>query len=613
MLVKIQLKSGVNQENTRYTKENGWWVCDKVRFRQGTPESIGGWTRLSAATFLGTCRALHVWLSLGGARYIGVGTNIKYYVENGGTYYDITPLRETQALTDPFATTDTLNTVTVTDSGHGAVTGDYVTFSGATAVGGLTLNGEFQITVVDNDTYTIESPTPASSTATGGGTVTAAYQLSVGEAVQTPAEGWGIGAWGLGAWGVGAADFAQMRLWSHGNFGEDLVFNPRGGAIYTWDASGGSPLATRGVPVSSLGGATDVPLMANSVLVSDISRFVFAFGCNEYLATTLDPLLVRWSDQESMVDWAPTPLNQSGGLRLSIGSEIVARRQLRQEVLVWTDAALYVMQYIGPPAVWGAQLMGDNISIAGPNAATTAVGSAFWMGNKKFYVYNGQVQTLNCDLLQYVFNDFNFDQVLQVTAGTVEEYNEIWWFYPSSGSIVPDRYVVYNYAENIWYMGNMTRYAWNDSRILDRPLAAGADRLVSHEFGTDDNYTDVSEPIHSYIESAEFDLEDGEKFSFVRKVIPDITFNGSTSASPTATLTLYPMRNTGSGFGSSVGGDDNAPMVRGVSAPVETFTEQLYLRVRGRQLVMRIEANQLGTTWQSGAMRLELRPDGQRG
>jgi len=584
-----------------------------VRFRQGTPESIGGWTRLSAATFLGTCRALHVWLSLGGARYIGVGTNIKYYVENGGTYYDITPLRETQALTDPFATTDTLNTVTVTDSGHGAVTGDYVTFSGATAVGGLTLNGEFQITVVDNDTYTIESPTPASSTATGGGTVTAAYQLSVGEAVQTPAEGWGIGAWGLGAWGVGAADFAQMRLWSHGNFGEDLVFNPRGGAIYTWDASGGSPLATRGVPVSSLGGATDVPLMANSVLVSDISRFVFAFGCNEYLATTLDPLLVRWSDQESMVDWAPTPLNQSGGLRLSIGSEIVARRQLRQEVLVWTDAALYVMQYIGPPAVWGAQLMGDNISIAGPNAATTAVGSAFWMGNKKFYVYNGQVQTLNCDLLQYVFNDFNFDQVLQVTAGTVEEYNEIWWFYPSSGSIVPDRYVVYNYAENIWYMGNMTRYAWNDSRILDRPLAAGADRLVSHEFGTDDNYTDVSEPIHSYIESAEFDLEDGEKFSFVRKVIPDITFNGSTSASPTATLTLYPMRNTGSGFGSSVGGDDNAPMVRGVSAPVETFTEQLYLRVRGRQLVMRIEANQLGTTWQSGAMRLELRPDGQRG
>ena len=613
MLIKVQLKSGVNQENTRYTKENGWWVCDKVRFRQGTPESIGGWTRLSAATFLGTCRALHVWLSLGGARYIGVGTNIKYYVENGGTYYDITPLRETQALTDPFATTDTLNTVTVTDSGHGAVTGDYVTFSGATAVGGLTLNGEFQITVVDNDTYTIESPTPASSTATGGGTVTAAYQLSVGEAVQTPAEGWGIGAWGLGAWGVGAADFAQMRLWSHGNFGEDLVFNPRGGAIYTWDASGGSPLATRGVLVSSLGGATDVPLMANSVLVSDISRFVFAFGCNEYLATTLDPLLVRWSDQESMVDWAPTPLNQSGGLRLSIGSEIVARRQLRQEVLVWTDAALYVMQYIGPPAVWGAQLMGDNISIAGPNAATTAVGSAFWMGNKKFYVYNGQVQTLNCDLLQYVFNDFNFDQVLQVTAGTVEEYNEIWWFYPSSGSIVPDRYVVYNYAENIWYMGNMTRYAWNDSGILDRPLAAGADRLVSHEFGTDDNYTDVSEPIHSYIESAEFDLEDGEKFSFVRKVIPDITFNGSTSASPTATLTLYPMRNTGSGFGSSVGGDDNAPMVRGVSAPVETFTEQLYLRVRGRQLVMRIEANQLGTTWQSGAMRLELRPDGQRG
>jgi hypothetical protein len=613
VLTKVQLKPGINTEGTRYTKENGWWVCDKVRFRQGTPEAIGGWARMSTSTFLGTCRALHVWLSLGGARYIGVGTNLKYYVENGGTYYDVTPLRETQSLTDPFTTTNASTTVLVTDVAHGAQTGDYVVFSGASAVGGLTLNGEFVLTVLTSDTYTIESPVPASSGATGGGTVSAAYQISVGEAIQTPTEGWGVGAFGLGAWGIGSKDFAQLRVWSHGNFGEDLVFNPRGGQIYTWAASGGNPLATRGVPISTLPGASDTPVVANSVLVSDISRFVFAFGCNELGGTKLDPLLIRWSDQESRAIWTPTPLNQAGDIRLSIGSEIVARRQLRQEVLVWTDAALYVLQYLGPPAVWGAQLMGDNISIAGPNAVSSAVGSAFWMGNKKFYVYNGQVQTLNCDLLQYVFGDFNFEQMLQVTAGTVEEYNEVWWFYPSAGSTVPNRYVVYNYAENIWYMGNMTRYAWNDSGILDRPLAAGDDRLVSHELGTDDNYADVPAPIHSYIESAEFDVGDGDKFSFVRKVIPDITFRGSTTASPTATLTLYPMRSSGSGFHGSVGGDNAAPIVRGVSAPVETFTEQLYLRVRGRQLVMRIESNQLGTTWQAGAIRLELRPDGARG
>ena len=613
MLVKLQIKPGVNQENTRYTNENGWWVCDKVRFRQGTPESIGGWVRLSDETYVGTARALHVWQSLNGQRFVGVGTSTKYYIENGGTYYDVTPVRATATLTNPFSTTSGSSVVTVTDTAHGAIDGDYVTFSGATAVGGLDLNGEFALTVVDADSYTVTASANATSTATGGGTVTAEYQINVGSDTQTPVEGWSMGAWGLGAWGEGEASFVQLRIWSHSNFGEDLIYAPRGDGIYTWSASSASPLQTRGVLVSSLPGASDVPTVANSVLVSDISRFVFAFGCNELGSATQDPMLVRWSDQEDMTMWTPSPLNQSGSLRLSIGSEIIARTQLREEVLVWTDAALYSLQYLGPPEGWGAKLVGDKSSIAGPKSVATAVGSAFWMGNRKFYVYNGQLQTLKCDLLQYVFNDFNYDQFLQVFAGTVEEFNEVWWFYPSAGSLVPNKYVVYNYAENIWYMGEMTRYAWDNSGLLDAPLAAGEDRLVYHETGTDDRYTMTPAAIHSYIESAEFDIDDGERFSFVRKVFPDITFRGSTATSPSATLTLYPMKSSGSGFGASIGGDDNLPVVRGVSAPVETFTDQLHLRVRGRQLVMRIESNTLGTKWQAGSMRLEVRPDGMRG
>jgi hypothetical protein len=613
VLTKIALRPGVSRENTRYTSENGWWLCDKVRFRQGTPESIGGWVRVSGDTYLGIARALHVWLSLSGRRYVGVGTHLKYYIETDGQYYDITPLRETQALTDPFSTTNGSAVVLVTDTGHGAITGDYVTYSGATAVGGLTLNGEFAVTVVSANQYTITAPSPASGTATGGGSVTAAYQLSIGAAVATPVSGWSSGAWGIGAWGVGEAAFALLRLWSHGNFGEDLIYCPRGGALYMWDASAANPLTTRGVPVSGLPGASDVPATANSVLVSDVSRFVFAFGCPDVGSSTIDPLLVRWSDQESMVDWTPSALNQAGGLRLSIGSEIVARQQLRQEVLVWTDAALYSMQYLGPPAVWGAQLMGDNISIAGPNAVATAVGAAFWMGNKKFYTYNGQVQTLKCDLLQYVFTDFNEAQALQVFAGTVEEYNEIWWFYPSVGSTAPNKYVVYNYAENIWYMGEMTRYAWLDNGILESPLAAGEDRLVLHEQGVDDQYDAVPAPIHSFIESAAIEMDDGDRFMLVRKVFPDVTFTGSTGNNPQITLTLIPMKSSGAPYGSSVGGEDTGDVVRGVSMPVETFTQQLYLRIRGRQVIMRIDGNTLGTKWQAGAMRFDIRPDGLRG
>jgi len=613
-LTKITLKSGINQENTRYTNENGWWVGDKVRFRQGTPEKIGGWQRISPNTFDGVCRALLVWLALSGARFTGVGTHTKYYIESGGVYHDITPIRETATLTNPFATVDGSPVVTVTDTTHGARTGDTVHFSGASAVGGLTLVGAYKVTVLTVNTYTVEASAAATSTTTGGGTVTAAYELNIGEALVSPTEGWGGGSWGLGSWGLADAGLSnQARIWSHSAFGEDLLFAPRGGALYTWSPSVPTPLQTRGVLVSSKPGASDVPVLVNGVLVSDVSRFVLAFGCNDYGLMDLDPLLVRWSDQESMVAWTPTPLNQAGSIRLSRGSTIVAHAQMRQEVLVFTDAALYSLQYQGPPIVWGAQLMGDNLTIAGPNAVAVAGGTAFWMGSNKFYAYNGQVQVLKCDLLRYVFDRLNREQLSQVFAGVVQQFNEIWWFYPSTDSNVPDSYVIFNYDDLTWSMGSMTRYAWLFDGVVGFPVAAGEDRLLQHESGIDDLYTGEAEPIHAYIESSEFDIEDGDRFMFVRRVIPDITFRNSTNPNPSATLTLYPMRSSGSGFHGSVGGVNAQGIDRVASGTVEQFTEQLNLRVRGRQLVMRIESAELGTTWQAGSMRLDTRPDGGRG
>jgi hypothetical protein len=613
VLKKIALSPGINQENTRYTNENGWWVGDKVRFRQGTPEKIGGWQRISESTFSGVCRSVYPWDALLGAHYRGVGTHVKYYIENGGEYYDITPVRATASLTDPFATTDGLNVVTVTDTAHGALTGDSVLFSGATAVGGITLAGEYVVTVLDANTYTVVAGQNATSTATGGGTVTATYLLSIGNPQSVPTEGWGSGPWGLGVWGVGESILDRLRLWVSTNFGEDLVLLPRGGALYTWDVSAISPLTTRAVPVAGLPGASDVPVAANSVLVSDVSRFVIAFGCNDYGMTELDPLLIRWSDQESLVNWTPTPLNQAGSIRLSRGSRIVARLQMRQELLVFTDAALYSLQYQGPPIVWSTQLMGSSTTLASPNAAVESSGIAFWMGTDKFYVYNGQVQPLKCDVLRYVYDDLNRDQIEQVFAGAVPEYNEVWWFYPGAGSLTPNKYVIFNYVDNTWSMGTMTRFAWTYDATIGAPFAAGDDRLVQHEFGLDDSYTEVPTPIHAYIESAEFDIDDGDRFSFVRRVIPDITFQDSTAPTPSVTLTLYPMKSSGSGFHSSVGGVNASGVDRVASGTVERFTEQLNLRVRGRQLVMRIESNTLGTAWQAGAMRLDIRQDGGRG
>jgi hypothetical protein len=613
-LKKLLLKAGVNRENTRYTSEGGWYECDKIRFRQGTPEKIGGWQRISSTTFQGVCRSLWNWVTLGSQNLISVGTNLKFYLENGGAYNDITPLRATVVLTDPFETTSGSPIVTVTDASGGYADGDFVTFSGASAVGGLTLNDEYQITltIVANE-YTIDAGANASSSATGGGTVTAAYQINVGTAFAVPLVGWGASSWGSGTWGVGEVSTNSIRLWSQSNFGEDLIFGPRGGAIYYWDATSG--LTSRAVELSTLAGASNVPTDQNFIEISDINRFVFAFGANEFASATVNPMLVRWSDQGNALNWTPSATTQAGFLTLSRGSKLVTAKQSRQEVLVWTDSALYSMQYVGAPVVWAAQLVGENISIAGQNAVAYANGVAYWMGKDKFYKYDGRTTPLRCDLRQFIFNDFNTQQYDQVVAGTNESYHEIWWFYCSTDQTTSDRYVVYNYMEDVWYYGTMSRSAWLDSGLRDHPLGATySSNLVNHEQGVDDNENATTLPIHAYVASAEFDLDDGHQFAFIWRILPDIRFDGSTSGSPSATMTLLPLANSGSGYSdpASVGGNNAQAVTRTAVLPVEQFTGQIYTRVRGRQLAMKVESTGLGVTWQLGAPRLDMRPDGRR-
>ena len=612
-LQKILFKPGVNREQTRYSTEGGWYESDKVRFRQGLPEKIGGWQRISATTFQGVCRSLWNWVTLGSVNLLGMGTNLKFYLEEGAAYNDITPLRATVALTDPFATVSGSPIVTVTDAAGGYLDGDFVTFSGATAVGGLTIDGEYQITYTTGITYTITAASNATSTATGGGSVSAAYQINVGAAYAIPMTGWGAGTWGGGVWGTGLVSAESIRLWSQQNFGEDLIFGPRNGPIYYWDATGG--VSTRGVLLSSLGGASDVPTQQSLILVSDINRFVFCFGTNDIGTATVDPMLVRWSDQENAVNWTPAATNQAGSLRLSRGTEIVAASQARQEVLVWTNSSLYSLQYVGAPAVWSAQLVGENISVASQNCVAYANGVAYWMGKDKFYKYDGRTQPLRCDLRRFIFTDFNTEQYDQVFAGTNESFHEIWWFYCSSNVTDIDRYVVYNYVEDAWYYGTMARTAWLDSGLRDNPLAATYSyNLVNHEQGNDDNETATTQPINAYISSSQFDLDDGHKFMFIWRALPDMDFTGSDTGSPSATMSFLPLANSGSGYNSptSQGGVNNGAITRSSTVPVEEYTEQLNIRVRGRQLAVKIESTGTGVAWQLGTPRLDMRPDGRR-
>ena len=642
-LQKLQFRPGVNREGTTLANEGGWYDCDKVRFRSGYPEKIGGWAALSYNTFLGTCRSLWNWVTLTQYNLLGVGTNLKFYVEDGGEYYDITPIRETNLNSTTFAAVTTSpfsSTITVTDgSANNLQVGDFVTFSNAVSLGGnITadiLNQEYEIaSVVSGTVYTIEarevspigSPgapvlSNASDVGNGGANTDAAYQIPTGLDIYTIGTGWGTGTWSRGAWGSGfSTGFGQqLRLWSQANFGEDLLFSPRGGALYLWQpGSGATPaFGTRGTLVSG----TDVPAFINQVMVSDTSRIVICFGCNDYGAyatTDIDPLLIRWTAQESYTDWTPAITNQAGSYRLSHGSTIIGALQTRQEILVWTDAAVYAMQYLGPPYVWGFTLLSDNISIVSPNAMATANGVVYWMGVDKFYVYSGRVETLPCAVRTYIYNDINRDQFAQCFAGTNEGFSEVWWYYCSANSDVIDRYVIFNYLDRVWYYGSLARTAWLDSPLRDYPQAATTGNIiVFHEAIVDNGETNPPSAINCYIQSSDFDIGDGHNYGFVWRMIPDITFDGSSTASPSfpaARFSMRPRQNPGSGYGAAP-----VPTVTSTQSygsqntyTVQEFTEIIYTRIRGRQMAFKIESDTLGTQWQLGTPSMDVRPDGRR-
>jgi hypothetical protein len=811
-LQKLQFRPGVNREGTDYSNEGGWYACDKVRFRSGFPEKIGGWVRLSNNTFVGVCRALWNWATLAGSNLLGVGTSKKYYIESGGNYNDVTPLvlnsagNTTTTLTsNPFSATSGSNLITVTDTVSGIITnvGDYITLTSTTTVGGLTIQGEYTVTaVITSQSFRITASASASSTGTGGGTVTIQYQYPVGNDVFTVNNGWGAGPWspttptalganpfsmsagsnvvtvtqnahgylttagsfvvgqqykivstgsgstnftligaasnaigtvftatgvgtgsgtasnvwvaflgatavnstavtfgfsgtvafpttplGIGFYGHPLDTFAaslfnstfeltyvdantytitiqktatygmlgggsnvvaypqygirpwnsaadvgigqQLRLWSNDNFGEDLIIAPRGGAIFYWDATAG--ITVRAVELSTLASGATVPGTAytykdfvpnqtNQIIGSAIQRFVIAFGSNPYDPTnpnsTFDPLLVRWSDQENPFLWVPDATNQSGEYRLNIGSTIICAKSTRQEILVWSDAAIYSMQYLGPPYIWGFQLLQDNITVMSPNSAITINNITYWMGTDKFFMYSGRVETLPCAIWQFIFDDINKDQAFQVFAGSNEAYSEVWWFYCSQDSGVVDSYVIYNYLERTWAYGTMNRTAWLDSGLRQYPMAAdGANnRILYHEANVDDVSGLTPVPIEAYIQSSDFDIGDGHNFGFVWRILPDLTFNGSNVNQPHVTMTVRPRRNSGAPYGTA----DNPQVAstqnyasRG-TYDVQEFDGQVYTRLRARQMSFRIESTTLGVAWQLGTPRIDIRPDGRR-
>jgi len=707
-LQKLQFRPGVNREGTIYSNEGGWYDCDKIRFRSGLPEKIGGWTQVTNNQYNGICRSIWAWSDTGvgtGNTYIGLGTNTKYYIYFGGNYNDITPIVQTSTLTNPFTTSSGSSTVIVADSTYTPSRGDYVVFSGASSAGGILISGDYAVTAVYGATaYSITASSTATSTVTGGGTVTAKYEYPTGLAVYQTGTGWGAGPWsgfyGTGSssntgWGVAASTGIgeQLRLWSNDNFGADLVIAPRGGPIFYWQDSNG--LSTRAQYLSSLANSTTlltdattfsasttsitissvnapyvypymyitgsgitagtyitainnstgvatisapttssssgnysisyagafVPKETYQVITSAVQEFIICFGANSYQPgtpnTTFNSMLVRWSDQANQYQWIPELTNQSGEYTLTNGSQIIGARATRQEILVWTDSALYSMQYIGAPYVWGFQILMDNISVMGPNAMITVNNITYWMGRDRFYMYDGTVKTLPCALKQYVFEDLNANQSYQVFAGANEGFNEVWWFYVNneSSSQQVNKYVVYNYLDQVWYYGSMNRSAWYQTGIIQYPVAADYNsRLLYHENGNDDSSTNSTQPIDAYIQSSDFDIGDGQQFGFVWRIIPDINFNSSTTNQPSVTMQVLPRQYSGSAYGTAdnptVQSSQNFSNVAAYT--VNQFTGQVYTRLRGRQMAFRIESTGLGVAWQLGAPRIDIRPDGRR-
>lgn len=674
-LTKLVLRPGINRETTNFANEGGYWACDKIRFRSGFPEKIGGWTLYSASEFWGVSRNIMPYQCSCGATLNVVGTNLKIYAEFGAAYYDITPITTTVVAASNAFTTDTATptVIYVNNSATPFQTGDFVTIYGvASAINGVPaseINGEHRITLVSGSQFKFTVATPPTSSGTTGA-CTIEYQLTTGAAIYTVGTGWGTSTWGRGTWGssssVGVGQ--QLRLWSMDNYGDDVVFGPRGGGLYLWKfyaGTGLTPTATsagsfvvgrqytiltigdtdftlvgaasnsigitftatgvgagtgtantqpRGTLVSSLPWANHVPSSQNFMLVSDQSRFVITLGSNDYGGTDAVPMLVRWSDQENYLEWEPTATTQAGSQLMSVGSTLVCAAQTRQEILVWSDSALFSMQYLGPPYVFGFTTLADNISIVGPNAAIVVNNVAYWMGTDKFYAYDGKAQTLPSSLRTYVYSRLNQTQAWQVTVGHIEKFSEIWWFYPSTGASYNDSYVVFNYLDNLWYYGSLARFALNDTGLYTYPISSVYDsatekgKLYYQEYGVDDATTLPVTAIEAHVETSDFDIGEGDNFGLVNRIIPDISFAGSTSSTPTAYMAVTPRRAPGAAYETTATTTVAASQV----VPVEVYTEQVFVRVRGRQMKFKVSSTGAGVAWQLGMPRIQMRPDGRK-
>ena len=622
-LQKLQFKPGVNRDQSNYTNEGGWYAADKIRFRSGQPQKIGGWLQYGIFTLLGICRQMFTWITTGSDNIMAIGTNKKLYLDSGANLYDITPLQHTSttlgAAPGPFTATTGSATISVsysTDTAYNPTAGNYVTFSGATGLGGnitaTVLNQNYKIQTVNTSTkvYTITASVVATAgdTAKGGATVTAKYDIDVGPAINIIGYGWGVGPWGRGGWGSGYVTplVVKQRDWFFDNFDNDLVANIRGGAPYYWTLD--ALYATRAVPLSSIAGASDVPTQVTQLLVSQGDKHLLAFGATPYGGGAFDPLLIRWSNQDEPANFTPQVTNSAGFIRVSRGDQIIRAIPTRQEILVFTNGTLNSLQFLGTTDVFGIQELSDNISIAGPRAVTTVSSQAFWMGTDKFYTYSGRVDTLPCTLRNHVFENINYDQLAQVVCGTNEQWSEVWWAYPTANSTTNDAYVIYNHFDKIWYYGTINRTAWNDSPLRQYPQAAGgaedAQVVYNHEQGVDDNLL----PMASYIQSSDFDIVDGDQFLLIKRIIPDVEFNGSnmvTNPTPSVLMTMKPRNFNGSDYNTS-------PARNVIETSVDVYTDQIFLRARARQMGFKISSSDIGVQWQLGSPRLDGKPDGKR-
>ena len=625
-LTKLILNPGINKESTDLMDKGGWADGNLIRFRKGLPEKIGGWNKATTENYEGTGRALTAWVALDATKYLGLGTTFKYYITTGDVLNDVTPIRVTTGNNEiSFAASNGSSTLTVTDTGHGAVVNDFVTYSGCATLGGLVtaavLNQEYQIIgITSENVYTITAKNTSGDTVTanasdsgnGQGTVVGAYQINVGLDVYVSSTGWGAGLWSAGTFGSATAlsDTDQLRLWSHDAFGEDLIINPRNGGIYYWDESSG--LSARAANITTLSGANLAPTVGLQTIVSDIDRHVIVLGADAISGSArtgnIDPLLIVFSSQESITDWEPTSTNTAGSLRLSSGSQIVGGLRARQEILIWTDTALYSMQFVGAPFTFGVNLINENVGLISPNGFVNAPDAVYWMARDGFYTYNGSVQRLQCSVLNYVLDDFNSNQSFKVTAFTNKEFNEVGWFYPSSSSTEIDRYVTYNYLEGAWSIGELSRTAWLDDGIFEKPRATGKDSSVNYIYIHEDSDDADGSPMNNvFIESGDIDVDDGEKFGFVRKIIPDVKFFGTNSTSGQINFVLKTRNFPGDSLTTNSTND------------VTSSTQQNYVRARSRQMVFRAQSDddaatgvRTGFKWRLGANRIEIRPDGKR-